>query len=119
MDKTCHCLVPDENDNCESCGQHIELPDVERPPLGDMKSIFRLIDSTVRDYADLIKENTDPNNPSLTRLRMVGGQMMRIPNRMLYRDLLEPSYKEARKLGYRGEFPRWVDIVTSSAASAI
>jgi len=118
----CPCMIPDENDNCLDCGKHIEgLPEV--PPnlqlhMGDIPGICRLIDATARTFAQLVRENTDPRNPSLPRLRLVGGQMMRLPHKMLFKDLLGPSYSAAKSLGYRGTFERWGEMVQEATAAA-
>jgi len=111
MDK-CPCLIPDENDNCIDCGKHIEMPEVTEPPdLGNIPGICKLIDSTVKTYEQLVQENTDPKNPTLPRLRLVGGQLMRISHKALYKDLLGPSYLAAKAMGYRGTFERWGEII--------
>jgi hypothetical protein len=108
----CPCMIPDENDNCLDCGKHIEgLPDVPEPHLGDIVGIAKLMDATAKTFAQLVRENTDPKNPSLPRLRLVGGQMMRLPHKMLFKDLLGPSYVAAKSLGYRGTFERWGEMV--------
>jgi hypothetical protein len=117
-EKACPCLfVADDGETCIDCGQHIEIPDVEVPDLGDITGIIRLIDSMAKIYAQRIKDNTDPDNPSLPRLSMVGGQFLRIPHKLLYKDLLEPSYVEAKRLGYRGTITRWGEIVLEAAPS--
>src|SRR5574337_46682 len=99
----CKCLIPDENDCCINCGKPIELPVVtETPNLGDIPGICKLIDVTAAAYVKLVQDNTDPANPTLPRLRMIGGQIIRIPHETLYKNLIEPSYQAARKLGYLG-----------------
>jgi hypothetical protein len=109
----CPCMIPDENDNCLDCGRPIEgLPEV--PPelnLGDIAGIARLMDATAKTFAQLVRENTDPKDPTRPRLRLVGGQMMRLPHKMLFRDLLGPSYIAAKSLGYRGTFERWGEMI--------
>ena len=108
----CPCVIPDENDNCLDCGKPIAgLPEVGDPHLGDIAGIARLMDATAKTFAQLVRENTDPKNPSLPRLRLVGGQMMRLPHKMLFKDLLGPSYVAAKSLGYRGTFERWGEMV--------
>ncbi len=111
----CPCVIPDEKDNCLDCGKPIAgMPEV--PPdldlqMGNIAGIAKLMDATARTFAQLVRENTDPRNPSLPRLRLVGGQMMRLPHKMLYKDLLGPSYVAAKALGYRGTFERWGEMV--------
>ena len=110
----CPCLIPDENNNCIDCGKHIEMPDVGCPDLGDIKGIIHLIDSTVKTYLRMVQDNTDPTNANQPRLRMVGGQMVRVPHKVLYNDLLVPSYQQAKTLGYRGTFERWGELLWES-----
>jgi hypothetical protein len=108
----CPCLIPDENDNCVDCGKHIEITDVAEPPnLGDIPGIVRLIESTAKTYAEMVKDNTDPAIPTLPRLRLIGGQFVRIPHKAFYKLSLGPSYNSAKALGYRGTFERWTEIV--------
>jgi len=112
----CPCLIPDDDDNCIDCGKHIDMPKVEPPPnLGDIPGIVRLIETTAKTYADMVKENTDPKNQSLPRLRLVGGYFMRIPHKDLYKAILMPSYVSAKALGYRGTFERWTEMVYEAA----
>jgi hypothetical protein len=107
----CPCIVPDDNDNCVDCGKHIEMPDVEPPDLGDIVGIVKLIDATAKEWAQRIEDNTDPQNPSQPRLRLVGGQLVRIPHKSLFKDLLKPTYVSAKALGYRGTFERWGEMI--------
>lgn len=113
----CPCIIPDENYNCIDCGKPIHVAEVDPPDLGDIGGIVRLINATAKTYAQLLRENTDPKNPSQPRLRMVGGRMLRIPHKMLYRDLLGPSYGAAKALGYRGTFERWGEIIWEATPS--
>ena len=107
----CPCLIPDENDNCIDCGKHIELPDVEPPDLGDIPGICKLLDQTAHAYALVIRENSDPKDPSQPRLRMVGNKMMRLPHKALFKELMPPTYKAAKALGYKGTLERWSELV--------
>src|SRR5208337_131124 len=112
----CLCLVPDENDNCIDCGKHIDLPDVgELPNLGDIPGICKLIDETATTYEAAVKENTDPKDPSLPRLRFVGSKMIRLPHKALLTKTLKPAYKAAKALGYKGTFERWGELVQEHA----
>lgn len=116
----CPCLIPDDNDNCVDCGKHIEILDAGEPPnLGDIPGIVKLIESTARTYTDMVKENTDPKNHSLPRLRLVGGYFMRIPHKDLYKAILMPSYVSAKALGYRGTFERWTEMIYEAAPPVI
>jgi hypothetical protein len=112
MEDCCPHLIPDEDGNCLECGA--PLPELECPDLGDILSIVRLIDETGRTCGELIRANRDPINSNLPRLRMVGGQFVRLPHAMIYRELLSPSYNLAKSYGYRGSFERWADLVNES-----
>lgn len=108
----CPCLIPDENDNCIDCGKHIELPDVGEPPnLGDIAGICKLLDQTAHAYARVIRDNADPNDPNQPRLRFVGSKLIRLPHKALLVNLLKPTFKEAKALGYRGTIERWGELV--------
>ena len=114
MDGECPCLIPDENDNCIDCGKHIDLSAYDNEPLpnlGDIVGIIKLIDKTASVYAHVVQENTDPKNPDLPRLRMVGNRMMRLPHKALFHELMKPAFKEAKALGYRGTIERWSELV--------
>jgi hypothetical protein len=112
----CPCLIPDENDKCADCGKHIDLLDAGPPPdLGDITGIIRLIQNTACGFASLVAGNVDPCNPALPRLRLIGGQFVRIPHKIVLRALVASSYKEAKGLGYRGTFERWADLVREDA----
>ena len=108
----CPCMIPDEFDNCIDCGKHIELPDVGEPPnLGDIVGICKLIDKTAATYAHVVRENSDPKDPSQPRLRFVGNKLMRLPHKALFHELMKPTFKEAKALGYRGTIERWSELV--------
>jgi len=113
----CPCFIPDENDNCIDCGKHIDLSDVGEPPnLGDIVGICSLIDSAASSFAKAIRENTDPKDPSLTRLRIVGSRMVRLSHETLFQTQMEIVYKKAKALGYRGSFGRWGELVEERMA---
>ena len=88
-----------------------DTPDIKAPDLGDILGICRLIDSTVKSYAQLVAANTDPNDPTQPRLRLVGGVFMRTPHKVFCQRLFAPSYMQAKKLGYRGTLERWGEIL--------
>jgi hypothetical protein len=102
----CPCILSDENDDCLDCGKHSGESDV-----GNITGIVNLIETTAKSHAQAIRENTDPKNPNLPRLRLVGGQLMRLPHKTLFKDLLGPSYISAKALGYRGTFERWGEMI--------
>lgn len=113
----CPCLVPDDNDNCVDCGRHIEFKEVEPPNLGDIPAICQLLDTTAKSYAQRILDNTDPNNPKLPRLRLVGGQFVRVPHHVILKEILAPSFKSAKALGYRGTMERWHEMIQEATPS--
>lgn len=108
----CPCIIPDETgEHCDNCGKLLDMAEVAPPDFGDIIGIIRLIDATVSTYAQLVRENTDPKNPDLARLRLVGGRMVRLSHKSLYKNLLGPSYFAAKALGYRGTFERWSEVI--------
>ncbi len=114
----CPCILSDDKEDCLDCGQHVGEP----PDLGNLTGIVNLIEETAKSHARLITENTDPKNPTQPRLRLVGGLLMRVPHKMLYKDLLGPSFIQAKALGYRGTFERWGEMIweaTPTPANAL
>jgi hypothetical protein len=114
MDKDCPHLIPDENWNCEDCGAPIPMPELPpnyEPNLGNVMEICKLIDETRAVFDSLIKANTDPKNPNLPRLRMVGGQMIRLPHKMVCKGMIGPSFVKAKAAGYRGTQDRWMEMI--------
>lgn len=99
------CLIPEDGDpGCGSC-------DLAAPDLGDIRAICRLLDETTRELGRLVEANGDPGKPGLPKLRMVGSQIVRVPHSALYHDLLRPSFAAAMRLGYRGTYERWGELV--------
>lgn len=114
MGADCQHLIPDENWKCENCGVLIpqpELPSNLQLNLGDLFAISKLIDKTRVEFDKIIKANTDPLNPEKTRLRIVGGQIMRLPHKMILQTFSTTSFATAKDLGYRGTKERWVEMV--------
>lgn len=114
MDKDCPHLIPDEWWKCEDCGADIpqpELPPDYNPNLGDVMAICKLLDQTRKDFDKAIVANTDPKNPKLPRLRMVGGQLMRLEHKTVVRGLVGPTFLKAKTLGYRGTEKRWTEMI--------
>jgi hypothetical protein len=93
------CLIPDENDNCVTCGKHIDLPEIDgpMPDLGDIVGICKLIDSTAADFLRAIRSNSR--------------KTLATPMDEILRTLLQAPYKEAKALGYRGTFDRFYTLV--------
>ena len=96
----CPCILSDEKDDCLDCGKHVGEP----PDLGNITGIVNLIEETAKSHARLVTENTDPKNPALPRLRLVGGLLMRVPHKMLYKDLLGPELHSSEGLRVSGHF---------------
>jgi len=114
MDAECPHLIPDENWNCEDCGTPIPMPtDLPEPKLDGKKlvAICRLMDATRVEFDKVIKANTDPKDPSKPRLRMVGGQMMRLPHKMVINGISGTSFVHAKQIGFRGSKERWIEMV--------
>jgi hypothetical protein len=109
----CRCLIPDENDNCIECGRHIDLPEIggPMPDLGDIPGICKLIDAAAADFVKAVQENTDPQDPSITCLRLAGSRVVRVPHQTILRAMLRSPYKEAKALGYRGTIDRFYALV--------
>lgn len=116
-----HFCIPDENDNCVDCGQHMDFPEVtDMPDFGDIVGICNLVTKTAHAYALLIKHNTDPKDPSQPKLRMVGRRMIRLPHKALFTKQLAPStYIQAKALGYKGTIDRWGEIVEEHTYLAV
>ena len=87
------------------------MPDVPAPNLGDIMGICKLLDATALIYTNLVRRNADPQNPSQPRLRIVGGQLTRLPHKVFFHDLVGPSFMKARRLGYRGTYQRWGELL--------
>jgi hypothetical protein len=111
MADKCQCLIPDEDDNCIECGQHLDFPEMEPPDLGDIMGIIRLIDTTAKTYEQIVRANADPNDPTLPRMRIVGNTITRIPHKALYKQVFGPTFQQAKRLGYKGTFQRWTELL--------
>jgi hypothetical protein len=87
------CLIPDENDNCVTCGRRIDLPEVEgpMPDLGDIVGICKLIDATAADFVRAARKDV-----------LMDG---------IFREMLQAPYRRAKALGYRGTFDRFFALV--------
>lgn len=119
MDKGCSCLIPDENWKCINCGAAITPPEIVGDPnLGNVMEICKLIDETRKVFDRLIKANIDPRNPKLPRLRIVGGQMLRLSHKTVCQGMVEPSFSKAKDFGYRGTQERWMEMILEEPISA-
>jgi hypothetical protein len=75
--------------------------------LGDLLGILTLTKATVELYHSYRADNRDPNNPSLFKLRQVGNQIVRIPDSILWAEIVQPAYVAAQRIGYLGSYERW------------
>jgi hypothetical protein len=107
MEDKCQHFIPKNGTVCTQCGEEMPVVELEAPELEDMIGIIRLIDTTVGECLQVIEENTDPINPNLPRLRLIGGTFIRTPHETLVHNLAIPSFAEAKSLGYRGGVERW------------
>ncbi len=114
MDNDCPHLIPDANDKCIDCGADmppINLPPNYEPNLGDVMALCKLLDETRKSFDKVIVANTDPKNPKLPRMRMVGGTLMRLEHKLVIRGLVGPTFLKAKSLGYRGTEKRWREMI--------
>lgn len=114
MDAECPHLIPDENWNCEDCGTPIPMPtDLPEPTMSGktLIAICKLMDATRVEFDKVVKANTDPLHPEKARLRLVGGQMLRLPHKMVLQGISGTSFVTAKQLGYRGTKERWTEMV--------
>lgn len=107
----CLCIMLDENENCVACGKHGDIPSAASSNSGDIGGICLLLDTTAKAYAQCVEGNIDPKNPKLTRLRLVGSQLIRVPHKVIFKEILQPSFKSAKALGYRGTYEHWSEMV--------
>ena len=112
MDKDCPHLIPDENWKCEDCGADYPQPDLPpdwNPDIGDVKGICTHLKQTCKEFSLIIKANTDADGKP--KMRVVGGQLFRLPHDMIIRAMIGPSFLKARTLGYRGTESKWREMV--------
>lgn len=79
--------------------------------LGDIRAICEIAAEANDEYKDQIKENSDPKNPSLPKLSMVGTSLVRIPFKKLWKDVISVSYFLAKEKGYLGDLEMWEEFV--------
>jgi len=132
MELECPCLIADEKKNCIDCGKPIESPEftVARigPPLppdavisdlGNIVAIAKLAQETIAEYDQRAHENEDQKNPKLPRLRFIGGSFFRIPFLTMWNETVAPSFFHAKRLGFRGNYTRWCEMVKESRQCGI
>jgi len=118
--ENCPHLIPDENNNCETCG--VPYPDPQNfpePNLGDVMGICKLINETRDVFDGMVKANTDPKNPKLTRMRLVGGILMRLPDKMVCKGVFGASFLKAKSIGYKGTQERWTEMILEDIPTMI
>ncbi len=114
MDPECPHLIPTEDWKCEECGADIpqpELPPNYEPNLGKVAAIAVHFNETCDQFSKIIKANSDPEDPTKPKMRMIGGQIIRLPHQMVIREMIGPSYIKAKKMGYRGTQKHWQEMV--------
>jgi hypothetical protein len=132
-DEKCDHFITEEG-KCISCGQpwdspkwtmeelqkewdsnlSINLDDKILPGASNIPAICSLAEQTWQDYRRRAASNEDPQRPQVPRLRLVGGQLMRIPFHYIFKEVLGPSYDCARSLGYLGTYEKWCQFVKES-----
>ena len=83
------------------------------PDLGNIPQIHQLAEQTWAEYDRRATANEEPNFPQRPRLRLVAGRLMRIPFHHIFKEVVGQSYDIARELGYRGDYPKWCELVKS------
>jgi hypothetical protein len=98
---------------CKFCGvdtasqQFMDsLPEVPPGRLGDLVSIVKLAEATAKEYL----HHQDPHNPKLPKLCWAGTQLIRMPSKISWADMIHDSYPTAKKLGYRGSLEKWSEV---------
>lgn len=113
MNPNCPCVVKDDAGNCIDCGvAPPNIPTVE--DMGNVVAVSKLACNTLIEVTRCIIENSDPKDKITPLLRMLGGQMIRIPHEDIFNRVMQRSFKEAQTLGYRGTLARWAAIVKDS-----
>ena len=134
MEDKCPCIIAD-GDKCIDCGEPIlnpEItvaqlaeegitlgppppPDIPVPEMGNIVGIMHLAKNTFREGVKRQVRNSDPQNPKLPRLRMVGTLFLRVPHKDVWTEVLRQSFEQAKEMGFRGNMTRWTEIVEEAA----
>lgn len=131
--KDCPHIIADANGNCITCGEVLENPlttlenfqqqieatfgkvfivkSINAGLEADIPAICTLAEEALAETKIAEKENQDPLEPSRPRIQIVGDMLMRIPFQTIFNDVALPYFHKARKLGYRGNFVRWIQFV--------
>lgn len=132
----CPCIIADDQGNCIDCGKSVNessvtaqqlrdlgvelgprpAEDIEVPPLGDVVALHQLAHQTLNHVIQQMILNSDPLNPSQPRLRLMGGQMLRISFKDIWQAITKDSYIKAKILGYRGNEDGWRGIIKTASA---
>lgn len=134
-DEKCPCVIVDDANNCIDCGapvtdgisltylrtQGVEpgppLPaDAPIPAMGNIVGIMQLAKSTFREGVKRQMRNSDPMNPKIPRLQMMGTMLLRVPHADIWKQLLRLSFEQAQQMGYKGTPERWEAIVEEAAS---
>ncbi len=135
MSDKCPCIIANDDKKCVDCGEPIMDPvvttgqlaeegivlgpplllEVPAPEMGNVVGIMHLAKNTFREGVRRQARNTDPKNPALPRLRMVGAILLRVPHTDVWRELLRQSFEQAQVMGYKGTLERWETIVDEAA----
>jgi hypothetical protein len=118
VDEKCLHLDVTNDGICTSCGINIgseeffnSLPDAPaEPQLGDLMGIIRLAEATVTRYFEHKKDMSDPTHPDQPRLRIIGKTIIRVPDSVVWKEVVKPAFAKAVKLGYKGTYSRWNEI---------
>jgi hypothetical protein len=80
----------------------------------NIPAISKLSDETWTEYDRQATANEEPDCPQRPRLRMIGGRLLRIPFHQIWKEVVGLAFDEARKLGYRGDWSKWQQLVKES-----
>lgn len=104
-DEKCPCVITDENDNCVDCPTQLETES------RNLVGLQQLVESTAREYTKRRARNTDPKNPDLPRLQLIGVLMIRIPHLNVWNQLVKQSFEQAQAMGFKETIQCWGDRV--------
>ena len=84
-------------------GRNIDDPDffpkIEVPKnlLGDILAVCELVSAVNKEF-------------NSKKFKWVGTQLIRVPDAIIWEEILKPSFLAAKEIGYRGDFERWCEI---------
>lgn len=114
----CRHLIVDGNDICTECGTRLDYSDTPEPSTSvqQLLNIIKIAEEGARILDTLIANTSDPSNPSLLRLTITGGRILRLPFGMLARDAAVSTYPLAQMAGFRGTSTRWKEQIVMYSA---